>query len=92
MTLNIKKTKVMIFNKGGRHIRRNIYFGDNRIETTRQYKYLGFIFSNSSTEKRTSNLINQAQKAWFAIRFYLSSANKNSYLLADSKVMLYLPR
>ena len=47
MTLNIKKTKVMIFNKGGRHIRRNIYFGDNRIETTRQYKYLGFMITPS---------------------------------------------
>jgi hypothetical protein len=45
--LNIKKTKVMIFNKSGRHIRRNIYFGDDRIETTRQYKYLGFMVTPS---------------------------------------------
>ena len=36
--LNLKKTKVMIFNKSGRQIRRNFYFGKDRIETTRQYK------------------------------------------------------
>ena len=47
MTLNIKKTKVMIFNKGGRHIRRDIHFGNNKIETTRQYKYLGFMVTPS---------------------------------------------
>ena len=32
----------MIFNKTGRHMRRNIYFGTDKIETTREYKYLGF--------------------------------------------------
>ena len=42
MTLNVEKTKVMIFNSSGRHMRRNFYFGSNKIETTRQYKYLGF--------------------------------------------------
>ena len=38
MTLNIKKTKVMIFNEGGRHIRRDFSFGDEKIETKRHYK------------------------------------------------------
>ena len=47
MTLNIKKTKVMIFNKGGRHIRREIRFGKDKLETTRQYKYLGFMVTPS---------------------------------------------
>ena len=47
ITLNIKKTKVMIFNKSGRHIRRNIYFGEDKLETTRQYKYLRFMVTPS---------------------------------------------
>ena len=47
MKLNLKKTKVMIFNKNGRHMRRNFFFGDDRIETTRQYKYLGFMVTPS---------------------------------------------
>ena len=37
----------MIFNKTGRHIRGNFFFGDDRIETTRQYKYLGFLVTPS---------------------------------------------
>lgn len=49
MKLNTKKTKVMIFNKTGRHIRRNIYYGDERIETTREYKYLGFMVTPSGS-------------------------------------------
>ena len=37
----------MTFNKGGRHIRENFFFGENKIETTRQYKYLGFLVTPS---------------------------------------------
>ena len=47
MTLNIKKTKIMTFNKGGRHIRENFFFGKEKIETTREYKYLGFLVTPS---------------------------------------------
>ena len=47
MTLNIKKTKIMIFNKSGRHIREKFFFGKDRLETTRQYKYLGFLVTPS---------------------------------------------
>ena len=42
LTINMKKTKVMIFNKTGRHIRKSFYLGDLKIETTKEYKYLGF--------------------------------------------------
>ena len=41
LTLNIKKKKT------GRHIRRNFYFGNSKLETTRQYKYLGFMITPS---------------------------------------------
>ena len=47
ITLSIEKTKVMIFNKSGRHMRRNFYFGEEQIETTRKYKYLGFMVTPS---------------------------------------------
>ena len=47
MTLNIKKPKVMIFYKNGRHIRRDIFFGNDKLETTRKYKYLGFMVTPS---------------------------------------------
>ena len=38
----------MIFNKGGRYIRRNFFYGGEKIETTREYKYLGFLVTPSS--------------------------------------------
>ena len=47
MTLNIKKTKIMTFNKGGRHIRGRFFFGGEAVETTREYKYLGFLVTPS---------------------------------------------
>ena len=63
----------------------------NNIEVTKQYKYLGFIFSCSgSTIVGVRNLINQAQKAWFSVKYYLSSSkNKNidTYLtLFDTQI------
>ena len=47
MTLNIKKTKVTTFKKNGRHIRGNFVYGEESIETTRRYKYLGFLVTPS---------------------------------------------
>ena len=71
MSLNIKKTKIMIFNKGGRHIRRNIYFGENKLESTRQYKYLGFIVTPSG--EITSRLRDLKDRA---LRGFMKLKNK----------------
>ena len=42
LKINSDKTKCMIFNKNGRHIKCNIKCGDMIIHSTREYKYLGF--------------------------------------------------
>ena len=82
----------MIFNRQGSLIKKyKFLFNSTAIESINEYKYLGFLFSNStSTEKGISNLINQAQKAWFSIRYYLSSSNQkniNTYLtLFDTQI------
>ena len=47
MTINTKKTQTMVFNKTGRHMRRSFYVGNVKLESTRQYKYLGFIVTPS---------------------------------------------
>ena len=49
MTINIDKTKAMIFNKTGRFIRRNFKYRDSNIETVREYKYLGFLLVPSGS-------------------------------------------
>ena len=70
MTLNIKKTKIVTFNKRGRHIRGNFYFGKEKLETAREYKYLGFLVTPSGeinlgferSERSHIKSFSQAQK------------------------------
>ena len=47
LTINVDKSKGMIFNKTGRLIRRNFKCNDLIISTVREYKYLGFIITPS---------------------------------------------
>ena len=47
MAINVKKTKCMIFNKTGQFKRRSYPLQNGNIETTKTYKYLGFIFTPS---------------------------------------------
>ena len=92
LQVNLKKTKVILYNRQGSLIKKHSFlFKSNNIEITKQYKYLGFIFSCSgSTTAGVTNLINQAQKAWFSIKYYLSSSkqkNIKTYLtLFDSQI------
>ena len=92
LELNIKKTKVILFNKSGTLFTKYSFFYKlNKIEIVRQYKYLGFIFSCSgSPTNGIQTLINQAQKAWYTIQYYLSSSKEKpikTYLtLFDAKI------
>ena len=82
MTLNIDKTKVMIFNRSGRHMRRSFDFGARKIETTRQYKYLGFLVTPSGEITTGLNdLKDRAQKAFYALKHKLGTAFKNNPLI-----------
>ena len=45
--LNPDKTKCMVFNKTGKLIRKVFTFGNIKLETTREYKYLGFLITPS---------------------------------------------
>ena len=47
MKINTTKTKAMIFNKNGRHIKKSFPYGESKIESTRHYKYLGFLVTPS---------------------------------------------
>ena len=69
MTLNIDKTKAMIFNKNGRHMRRQFYCGEQKVETTRLYKYLGFMINASGgTNTGLHDLKDRALKALMNIK------------------------
>ena len=46
LNVNLSKTKVMIFRKGGHlSVKEQWVFGNQRLEVANSYKYLGFIFS-----------------------------------------------
>ena len=65
LKINTDKTKCMIFNKTGRHIRRNFKFDDRNIETVREYKYLGFLITPSG--EVMTGLYDLKSRAVFAI-------------------------
>ena len=48
LQVNLKKTKIILINRHGSLIKNHSFlFMSNNIEVTKQYKYLGFIFSCS---------------------------------------------
>lgn len=43
MEINVKKTKIIIFNRSGRLLNEDFNVGNNSIECVKQYKYLGIV-------------------------------------------------
>ena len=70
----------MIFNKQGNLIKKHkFHYKGNIIENVKEYKYLGFLFTCSGSDnKGINNLLKQAKKAWYSIKYYLrKSENKH---------------
>ena len=74
MSINMDKTKIMIFNKNGRHIRKTFTYGENKIESTRQYKYLGLLITPSGEiNSGLKDLKDRALKAFMKIKKKMGS-------------------
>ena len=69
LTVNISKTKVMVFSRGKcNYSKLNFTFGENHLEIVDEYIYLGVKMSyNGKTGKLTNHLHNQGQKAMFGM-------------------------
>ena len=66
---NMDKTKVMIFNKSGRHIHRAFHLGGIKLDTTRVYKYLGFkVTPSGEINSGLKDLKDRALKALMKIK------------------------
>jgi len=78
LEVNLKKTKIMIFNKQGSLIKKHcFYYKKKIIPNTKEYKYLGFNFSCSGSDRLGINtLLCQAKKAWYAIQQNLSKSKE----------------
>ena len=70
LDINLKKTKVMIFNKVGCKIKSVLlYLNNKQIENVIQYTYLGFTIAASGTFTHgIQRLIDKAKRAWFSIQ------------------------
>ena len=98
LAVNVKKTKILVFNKAGATIKKHkFYLNNNEIESVKQYTYLGFTFTTSgSMLVGIENLLNKSKKAWFSVQRYLQKSSEKTvktYLtLIDSlikPIMLY---
>ena len=69
LTINSKKTEILIFNKTGRLFRHKFILNGAKLENVREYKYLGFKFTPSG-EIRTGlqDLRDRALKAFYSLK------------------------
>ena len=69
MKINVSKTKIMVFRKGGRPGNREAwYLNGQPIEVVSKFRYLGLLISNSGVwSAAQSELANRATKGLFCI-------------------------
>jgi hypothetical protein len=74
LTVNVEKTKVMIFRRGGRLCKSDRWlFGTHEVEVVNKIKYLGIVFTSSGSFNEAQKcLAEQRQKAVFALHKYCS--------------------
>jgi hypothetical protein len=77
LSVNINKTKVMVFRNGGvLRQKERWYFNNELLESVTCYKYLGIVFSSKlSWSKALETLASQAAKATYMIRFINRECN-----------------
>ena len=68
ISLNLQKTKIMIFNKK-KLSDKTFHFGCETISECNSYNYLGILITpNGSFKTAVKNLENKARKAWFSVK------------------------
>ena len=76
MEINVKKTKIIIFNRNGRLLNENFSIGNNLIECVKQYKYLGIVIQNTGNfNEARKQLFQKGIKASFQLCKDMKSSN-----------------
>ena len=75
VTVNVDKSKVMVFRKGGRLAQNLVFmYGDINLEIVKKFNYLGIVFTpGGSFSEAQATLSGQALKAIFAMNRYLNN-------------------
>ena len=71
LSVNIKKTAVLVFNKSGRLLKEStgFFYGDTRITSEREYCYLGLTFSLSGSMATSQKKLKQkAMRNYFSLK------------------------
>ena len=71
LSVNIKKTAVLVFNKSGRLLKEStgFFYGDTRITSEREYCYLGLTFSLSGSMATSQKKLKQkAMRSYFSLK------------------------
>ena len=72
LTLNIDKTKYMVFNRRGRTFKKNVIYMNKSIKYVRNFTYLGFCLDLSGNVKEgLFDLHKRAQKAYCKLKHHL---------------------
>jgi hypothetical protein len=76
LTVNTSKSKVMIFNKGGRHVYHCFKLNGYTLDIAKEYKYLGILFTPSGSFTRAKELLyKKSLKSYFKLKKALSVIN-----------------
>ena len=68
LKINTNKTKVMIFQKGGRHLTHDFYLYNEKLEVVSSFKYLGVTFFKNGSWNRTQKCIAEhASKSMYSL-------------------------
>ena len=89
LTVNVAKTKVVVFRKAGRLRDNEIWtYGGRNLEVVQNFKYLGCVLSSGgSLTGGTKELLNSARRALFSLRRFYS---KNPQTLPKTKLELFM--
>ena len=71
LSVNIKKTAVLVFNKSGRLLKEStgFFYGDTRITSEREYCYLGITFTLSGSMATSQKKLKQkAMRSYFSLK------------------------
>lgn len=90
LTVNTTKTKVMIFSKGGFHSNyncSNLYYNNEKLVVTKQFSYLGVLFSSSSLFlEMSTTTITRIKQAFGAVNSIIYQSKMTSW---DARLKLY---
>ena len=87
MKVNMTKTKIVVFRKGGHLARNELWtFGETAIEVVNAYKYLRLYFSTKlSTSVMVSELMTKANKYFCTKKILMYCYTLNEFCLNQSK-------